>query len=83
MTLILDIRDLPTDLPTDRRLACVLARFNALGPGDILRLVSDRDPQRMRVPLMADKRWRATWFPEQQGPDTWMIRIEKLPRVDA
>ncbi|HEY7849784.1 MAG TPA: DUF2249 domain-containing protein [Ktedonobacterales bacterium] len=76
MTLILDIRD----LPVDARLACVLARFGALGHGDILRLVTDRDPQRMRVPLVGDERWRASWSPEQQGPETWMIRIEKLSR---
>lgn len=77
MTLILDIRD----LPTDQRLACVLARFNALSPGDTLQLVTDRDPQRLRAPLVADGRWRATWSAERQGPQTWIARIEKLPRA--
>ncbi len=79
LTLILDIRD----LPVDRRLTCVLARFDALAPQDVLRLVTDRDPQRMRASLVGDDRWRATWSPERQGPETWVIRIDKLAPGDG
>lgn len=78
MLLILDIRD----LSADRRLACVLRRFEALGAGDALRVITDREPQRWRDALLADARWHAEWLPERQEPGIWVIRIKKRARTE-
>lgn len=76
MLLILDIRD----MSVDRQRACVLRHFEALGAGDTLRVVTDRDPRTWRAALLGDRRWHAAWLPERQGPDVWTIRIEKRSR---
>ncbi|HEX6796855.1 MAG TPA: DUF2249 domain-containing protein [Ktedonobacterales bacterium] len=76
MLLILDV----CDLSVDRQLACVLKRFEALDVGDALRVVTDRDPRAWRDALLGDARWHAEWLPERQGPDVWVVRVEKRPR---
>lgn len=76
MLLILDVRD----MAADRQAACVLKRFEALGVGDVLRVITDRDPHRWRPTLLDDARWQAEWLPERQGPSVWTVRIEKLAR---
>lgn len=73
MLIILDVRD----LPIERQLACVLKRFEALAAEDVLRVVTDRDPQRWRDALLRDGRWHAEWLPERQGPKLWVISIRK------
>lgn len=76
MLLILDVRD----LSVDHQLACVLKRFEALGAGDALRVVTDRNPRAWHAALLGDARWHAEWQPERQGPDVWVVRVEKRPR---
>lgn len=78
MLLILDVRD----LSVDRRLDCVLRRFETLCAGDALRVITDRDPQPWRGALLRDGRWHAEWLPERQGPDVWVVSIKKRSRSD-
>ncbi len=78
MLLILNVRD----LPVDRRLACVLRRFEALSVGDVLRVITDRDPQQWRDALLSDDRWHAEWLPERQEPDVWVIHLKKRSESD-
>lgn len=73
MLIILDVRD----LPIERQLACVLKRFQALAPGDVLRVVTDRDPRQWRDALVRDGRWHADWLPERQGPKLWVVSVQK------
>ena len=76
MLIILDVRD----LPIERQQACVLKRFEVLAAGDVLRVVTDRDPHAWRDALLGDARWHVQWLPERQGPDVWVVRVEKQPR---
>lgn len=73
MLIILDVRD----LPIERQLASVLKRFQALAPGDVLRVVTDRDPRQWRDALVRDGRWHADWLPERQGPKLWVVSVQK------
>ena len=78
MLIILDVRG----LPIERQLACVLKRFAALAAGDVLRVVTDRDPQRWRDVLLRDGRWHADWLPERREPKLWVIRIKMRSQSD-
>ena len=70
----LDVREMP---PRQRH-PTIFARFDALQPGDILRLVNDHDPAPLRYQLLAERAGQIEWDPEQQGPEEWIIRIHKV-----
>lgn len=70
----LDVRDLA---PRDRH-ARIFATFDALVPGTALRLINDHDPRPLKYQFAAEREGAATWEPEQEGPDAWIIRIGKV-----
>ncbi len=70
----LDVRDMA---PRERH-PNIFARLEALNPGDILRLVNDHDPAPLRYQLLAEYPDMFNWEPEKQGPDEWIIRIQKI-----
>ncbi|MCW3845415.1 DUF2249 domain-containing protein [Micromonospora yasonensis] len=78
-TLSIDPRLDVRTLPHDRRHATVLAALEALPDGGALVLVAPHAPR----PLLAEieSRYRggmaAEWL--QDGPDTWQIRLSRLP----
>lgn len=69
----LDVREL---IPRERH-ATIFARFDALTPGETLRLINDHDPKPLYYQLMAERSEMFAWEPEQQGPEVWVIRIRK------
>jgi len=69
----LDVREL---IPRERH-TTIFARFDALTPGETLRLVNDHDPKPLYYQLMAERSGMFVWEPEQQGPEVWVIRIRK------
>ena len=69
----LDVREL---IPRERH-ATILARFDALTPGETLRLINDHDPKPLSYQLMAERPGMFAWEPEQQGPQDWVIRLRK------
>ncbi len=69
----LDVREL---IPRERH-ATIFARFDALPPGETLRLINDHDPKPLYYQLMAERPGMFVWEPEQQGPEVWVIRIRK------
>jgi uncharacterized protein (DUF2249 family) len=69
----LDVREL---IPRERH-STIFARFDALNPGETLRLVNDHDPKPLHYQLMAERPRVFVWEPEQQGPEVWVIRIRK------
>jgi uncharacterized protein (DUF2249 family)/quercetin dioxygenase-like cupin family protein len=71
---MLDVRDLA---PRDRH-ARIFATFNALRPGEALRLVNDHDPKPLKYQFAAEYAGEATWEPEQAGPEVWIVRIGKV-----
>ncbi len=70
----LDVRDLA---PRDRH-THIFATFDALRPGEALRLINDHDPKPLKYQFAAEHAGEATWEPEQAGPETWIVRIGKV-----
>lgn len=70
----LDVRDLP---PRERH-ARIFATFDALRPGEAFRLINDHDPKPLRYQFAAEHPDEATWEPEQQGPEVWIVRIGRV-----
>jgi uncharacterized protein (DUF2249 family)/quercetin dioxygenase-like cupin family protein len=70
----LDVRALP---PRERH-ARIFARFNALPPGGAFRLINDHDPKPLKYKFAAEHAGEATWEPEREGPDAWVVRIGKV-----
>ncbi|MDQ2903521.1 MAG: DUF2249 domain-containing protein [Ktedonobacteraceae bacterium] len=73
-TEILDVRELA---PRERhpRIFSILEAFK---PGDILRLINDHDPSPLRYQLLAEYPGEFEWTPEVQGPEEWVILIQKV-----
>lgn len=69
----LDVREL---IPRERH-ATIFARFDALMPGETLRLINDHDPKPLYYQMMAERSGMFAWEPEQQGPEDWVIRIRR------
>lgn len=69
----LDVRALA---PRDRHTR-IFATFDALRPGEALRLVNDHDPKPLKYQFAAEHAGEVTWEPEQEGPEVWVIRIGK------
>lgn len=72
--LTLDVRHLA---PRDRHTR-IFATFDALRPGEALRLINDHDPKPLKYQFAAEHAGEATWEPEQAGPEVWVIRIGKV-----
>jgi uncharacterized protein (DUF2249 family) len=70
----LDVREL---VPRERH-ATIFAQFEALKPGDTLRLINDHDPKPLRYQMLAELPGEFTWEPELEGPEVWIIRICKV-----
>ncbi|PZR98705.1 MAG: hemerythrin [Candidatus Nephthysia bennettiae] len=70
----LDVRALA---PRDRH-ARIFATFDALRPGAAFRLVNDHDPKPLKYQFAVEHAGEATWEPEQEGPEVWVIRIGKV-----
>lgn len=70
--MILDVRT----LDPQRQYQMILRRFDALAPGDILRVVSDHDLSALCAHLL-EERAAALWKAEQHGSREWDVRICK------
>ena len=69
----LDVREM---IPRERH-TTIFARFDALTPGETLRLINDHDPKPLYYQLVGERSGMFAWEPEQQGPEVWVIRIRK------
>jgi uncharacterized protein (DUF2249 family) len=56
----------------------IFSTFEALAPGETLRLVNDHDPKPLRYQLMAEHPGEAGWEYLEEGPEVWQVRITKL-----
>lgn len=70
----LDVHEM---IPQERH-ATIFARFDALTPGETLRLINDHDPKPLYYQLVSERSGMFAWEPEQQGPEAWVIRIRKM-----
>ncbi len=71
---IIDVREMP---PRDRH-PRIFATFDSLAPGQSFLLVNDHDPKPLFYQFQAERPQQVRWLPEEQGPERWTIRIEKV-----
>lgn len=56
----------------------IFSTFDALTPGDAIMLVNDHDPKPLLYQFHAERPGQAGWTPQEEGPERWVIRIERL-----
>ena len=74
ITTTIDVRAMH---PRDRH-PRIFSTFDALPVGDAIMLINDHDPKPLFYQLQAERPGQVGWTPEEQGPERWVIRIEKL-----
>ncbi len=67
----LDVRVIP---PREKHPA-IFSTFGSLDPGDAFVLVNDHDPVPLRYQFDAQHNGQYTWEYQEQGPETWQVRI--------
>jgi uncharacterized protein (DUF2249 family) len=66
-----------TDIDPRLRHQTILAAIDALTPGETMRLGVDHDPKPLYYLLQAERSGMIDWRPERQGPDEWVILLER------
>lgn len=74
----LDVRALP---PAQRH-SLIFETYHRLGQGESFVLVNDHDPKPLYYQFDAEHEGQFTWNYEEQGPETWRVRIGK-PKKEA
>jgi uncharacterized protein (DUF2249 family) len=72
--------DLRSIAPRERH-ALILARFAALQPGQALELVSDDEPQPLRVQFEDRAPGQYDWRTLEGGPAAWRVRIGRSAAI--
>ncbi len=72
-TKTLDVREIA---PRERH-PLIFDTFDALAPGEAMRLVNDHDPKPLYYQFMAERAGQVDWEYLEQGPEVWQVRIGK------
>lgn len=56
----------------------IFQEWDALKPGDTLRITNDHDPKPLRYQFEAEHKDRYGWEYKQQGPRDWIVEIKRL-----
>jgi uncharacterized protein (DUF2249 family) len=76
---ILDVREM---VPKDRH-SKIFETFNALDPGTSFVLVNDHEPKPLLYQFQAEHDGEFEWWPLEQGPQVWRVRIAKREAAGA
>ena len=71
------IVDVRTVVPAQRH-PMIFGAFEDLEPGGAFVLVNDHDPKPLFYQFQAERTGQVAWKPQEQGPERWVIRIEKV-----
>ena len=71
---VVDVRDMP---PRERH-PRIFATFDGLPVGGVLTLVNDHDPKPLFYQMQAERPGQIAWDPQEEGPERWVIRIERV-----
>ena len=52
--------------------------WETLKPGQILRIINDHDPKPLHDHLETVQKGKYGWEYEQNGPEDWIVKIEKV-----
>ncbi len=75
----LDLRE----VPRPQRHPLIFAKFDALAPGESLRLLNDHDPVPLNRQFEMTRTGQALWEYIERGPSLFRIRIRKVPSSSA
>jgi uncharacterized protein (DUF2249 family) len=70
---VIDVRGMEPRL----RHPLIFETFDRLRPGEAFFLVNDHDPRPLYYQFQAERTGQVNWTPQEEGPDRWVIRIEK------
>lgn len=70
---ILDLRPMP---PFERH-EKIFALWDALKPGEGLRIINDHDPKPLWYQFEVEYKGKYEWEYEQKGPKDWIVKIKK------
>lgn len=73
----LDVRAIP---PRERH-PIIFTALDNLASGEAVLLTNDHDPKPLYYQLLAERAGIFDWQPEQEGPETWVIRITRRASV--
>jgi uncharacterized protein (DUF2249 family) len=68
----LDLRLLP---PVERHKK-IFQKWEALLPGEVLRIINDHDPKPLYYQFEAEQKGKFEWQYEQRGPVDWIANIK-------
>ncbi len=70
----LDLRPLP---PPERH-KMIFQKWEALQPGEVLKIINDHDPKPLYYQFEAEEQGKFEWQYEQQGPVDWIVNIKRI-----
>ena len=70
----LDLRQI---MPFERH-ELIFQKWDALKPGDTLKIINDHDPKPLRYQFEAEYKGQYEWQYDQQGPKDWVVRIKRV-----
>ena len=70
----LDLRQIPVWERHER----IFQEWDALTPGQTLRIINDHDPKPLHYQFEAEYKSHYEWQYEQQGPKDWIVNVKKL-----
>ena len=68
--------DLRKITPFERH-GLIFEKWEALKPGETLRIINDHDPKPLRYQFEAEYQGQFEWRYEQSGPVDWMVTIKR------
>lgn len=71
---IIDVRTIEPKL----RHPLIFTTFENLGGGESFRIVNDHDPKPLFYQFSAEYPTMFEWVYEEEGPDLWKVRIDRL-----
>ncbi|HXF50149.1 MAG TPA: DUF2249 domain-containing protein [Dehalococcoidia bacterium] len=71
---VIDVRGMEPRL----RHPLIFETFDKLQPGQAFLLVNDHDPRPLYYQFQAERGGQVAWTPQEEGPERWVIRIEKV-----
>lgn len=71
---VIDVRGMEPRL----RHPLIFETFDNLQPGQAFLLVNDHDPRPLYYQFQAERAGQVLWTPQEEGPERWVIRIEKV-----
>jgi len=69
--------DLRTIMPFERH-ELIFQKWDALKPGDTLKIINDHDPKPLRYQFEVEYKGQYEWQYDQQGPKDWIVRIKRI-----